>query len=127
MRYQDLLETVATLRSTVTDNLPRALPLSFLFLLVLLYVRGMVRAYRAAGTGWNRMDRDVRVVFLLAVPLFRGGIRLFLWADRLYYTPKVELIKKGPLRKYNPELVPKPEPPKQPPPSPTENVVPFKR
>ena len=73
MRYQDLLETVAALRSTVTDNLPRALPLSFLFLLLLLYVRGIIRAYRAAGTGWNRMDRDVRVVFLLAVPLFRGG------------------------------------------------------
>jgi hypothetical protein len=41
---------------------------------LLLYLRGMVRAYRTAGAGWKCMDRDVRVVFLLAVPLFRGGI-----------------------------------------------------
>jgi MtN3 and saliva related transmembrane protein len=32
-------------------------------------------------------------VELLAVPLFRGGIKLFMLADRLFYTPRVELIE----------------------------------
>jgi hypothetical protein len=95
MRYQDLLQTAATLCSTVTEHFLPALPMSFLIVLLLLYLRGMVRAYRAAGAGWKRMDRDVRVVFLLAVPMFRGGIKLFMWADRLFYTPKVELMNNG--------------------------------
>ena len=90
MRYDDLLENVIAYRTTVADNVLPALLLSFIMLLLLLYLRGMVRAYRAAGDGWKRMDRDVRMVFLFAVPLFRGGIRLFLWADRLFYTPSVE-------------------------------------
>ena len=90
MRYEDLIENVTAYRATVADNLLPALLLSFVTLMLLLYVRGMVRAYRAAGDGWKRMDRDVRMVFLFAVPLFRGGIKLFLWADRLFYTPKVE-------------------------------------
>jgi hypothetical protein len=80
MRFQDLLP---------------ALPVSFLIMALLLYLRGMVQAYRAAGAGWKCMDRDVRVVFLLAVPLFRGGIKLFMLADRLFYTPRVELMKNG--------------------------------
>jgi hypothetical protein len=36
------------------------------------------------------MDRDVRLVFLLVVPLFRGGIQVLLWVDRLFYTPTSE-------------------------------------
>ena len=55
----------------------------------------MLRAYRAAGDGWKRMDRDVRMVFLFAVPLFRGGIKLFLLADRLFYTPKFERMRQA--------------------------------
>jgi hypothetical protein len=58
--------------------------------LLLLYVRGIVQAYRAAGDGWRTMDRDVRFVFLLVVPLFRGGIQVLLWVDRLFYIPKAE-------------------------------------
>ena len=95
MRYDDLLENVIAYRTTVADNVLPALLLSFIMLLLLLYLRGMVRAYRAAGDGWKRMDRDVRTVFLFAVPLFRGGIKLFLWADRLFYTPKVERMTPG--------------------------------
>ena len=87
MRYEDLVEKM------VADDLLPALLLSFVTLLLLLYVRGMVRAYRAAGDDWKRMDRDVRMVFLFAVPLFRGGIKVFLWADRLFYTPKVERMR----------------------------------
>jgi hypothetical protein len=90
MRYQDLIENVNTYRATVADNLLPVLLLSLVSLLLLLYVRGMARAYRAAGDAWKGMDRDVRMVFLFAVPLFRGGIKVFLWADRLFYTPKVE-------------------------------------
>ena len=36
--------------------------------LVGLYVNGIVRACRAAGDSWKTMDRDVWLVFLLAVP-----------------------------------------------------------
>jgi hypothetical protein len=93
MRYQDLIENVTTYRATVADNLLPVLLLSLVTLLLLLYVRGMARAYRAAGDAWKGMDRDVRMVFLFAVPLFRGGIKLFLWADRLFYTPKVERMR----------------------------------
>ena len=95
MRYEDLIENVTAYRATVAENLLPALFLSFVTLLLLLYVRGMVRAYRAAGDGWKRMDRDVRMVFLFAVPLFRGGIKVFLWADRLFYTPKIERMTLG--------------------------------
>jgi hypothetical protein len=93
MRYEDLFENVTTYRATVWDNLLPVLLLSFVTLLLLLYLRGMARAYRAAGDAWKGMDRDVRMVFLLAVPLFRGGIKVFLWADRLFYTPKVERMR----------------------------------
>ena len=81
--------------ATIADDLLPALPISLLIILLLLYVRGIGRAYRAAGEDWKRMDRDVRTVFLFAVPLFRGGIKLFLWADRLFYTPKVERMTPG--------------------------------
>jgi hypothetical protein len=59
-----------------------------ILVLLALYVRGMIGAYRAAGDSWKTMDRDVRMVFLLAVPLFRGGIFLLMWIDRLFYAPK---------------------------------------
>jgi cytochrome bd-type quinol oxidase subunit 2 len=72
------------------DALLPALAASALLFLVLLYVRGIVRAYRAAGESWKAMDRDVRLVFLLAVPLFRGGIKVLLWMDSLFYTPSSE-------------------------------------
>jgi hypothetical protein len=36
------------------------------------------------------MDRDVRLVFLLAVPLFRVGIQVLLWIDKLFYTPTLK-------------------------------------
>jgi hypothetical protein len=71
-----------------------ALLVSLLGLLALLYVRAMVLAYRAAGADWQRMDRDVRIVFLLAAPLFRGAIKLLLLADRILYTPKIETMTK---------------------------------
>lgn len=67
-----------------------ALAATIIAFLFLLYVRGIVHAYRAAGEGWKTMDRDVRLVFLLVVPLFRGGIQVLLLADRLFYTPKSE-------------------------------------
>ena len=72
MRYEDLIENVTTYRATVADNLLPELLLSFVTLLLLLYVRGMVRAYRAAGDGWKRMDRDVRMVFLSALAAGAG-------------------------------------------------------
>ena len=53
-----------------------------------------MRAYRAAGEGWRSMDRDVKLVFLLAVPIFRGAIKILLLADKVFYTPKVEAITK---------------------------------
>ena len=96
MRYEDLVENVSAYWATVADNLLPSLLLSLVTLLLLLYVRGMVRAYRAAGDDWERMDRDVRTVFLLAVPLFRGGIKVFLWADRLFYTPTIERLGQAP-------------------------------
>jgi hypothetical protein len=64
-----------------------ALAVSVLALLA-LYLRGMVSAYRAAGDSWKTMDPDVRMVFILAAPLFRGGINLLMWIDRLFYAPK---------------------------------------
>jgi hypothetical protein len=96
MRYGNLIENVRAYRTMVAENLLPALILSFVTLLPLLYVRGMVRAYRAAGDDWKRMDRDVRMVFLFAVPLFRGGIKLVLWADRLFYTPTIERMGQAP-------------------------------
>ena len=63
---------------------------SILVFLFVLYLRGIVRAYRAAGESWKTMDRNVRLVFLLAVPLFRGGIQVLLLIDRLFYAPKTE-------------------------------------
>jgi hypothetical protein len=63
---------------------------SILVFLVVLYLLGIVRAYRAARESWKTMDRDVRLVFLLAVPLFRGGIQLLLLVDKLFYSPKTE-------------------------------------
>ena len=72
------------------DALLPALAASIVAFLLLLYVWGIVGAYRAAGDGWKAMDRDVRLVFLLAVPLFRGGIQVLLWVDKLFYTPKAE-------------------------------------
>jgi hypothetical protein len=74
------------------DAMLPALAASIVVFLLLLYVWGIVGAYRAAGDGWKTMDRDVRLVFLLAVPLFRAGIQVLLWVDRLFYTPKVEKI-----------------------------------
>lgn len=82
-----------------SDALIPALAVGILALLT-LYLRGMVGAYRAAGVSWKTMDRDVRTVFLLAVPLFRGGIYLLIWIDRLFYTPKTEATARttvGPL------------------------------
>jgi hypothetical protein len=70
------------------DALLPALTASIVAFLLLLYVWGIVGAYRAAGDGWKTMDRDVRLVFLLVVPRFRGGIQILLWVDRLFYTPK---------------------------------------
>jgi hypothetical protein len=65
---------------------------SVLVFLLLIYAWGIVGAYLAAGDTGKSMDRDVKVVFLLAVPLFRGGIRVLLWIDRLFYTPKTETM-----------------------------------
>ena len=70
----------------MSDALFSALAVSN-FALLALYLRGMVGAYRAAGDSWKTMDRDVRIVFLLAVPLFRGGIYVLMWIDRLLYAP----------------------------------------
>ena len=69
-------------------SLFRMLAASIPVFLLLLYAWGIVRAYRAAGDSWKTMDRDVRLVFLLAVPLFRGGINVLLWIDRLFYAPR---------------------------------------
>jgi hypothetical protein len=58
-----------------------------LIALVVLYLWGVARAYRAAGDGWSTMDRDVRVVFLLTVPVFQAAVAVMLCIDRLFYTP----------------------------------------
>lgn len=76
------------------EALLAAVPVS-LVLFVLLYLRGIVRAYRASGESWKTMDRDVRLVYLLAVPLFRGGIKVLLLLDKLFYMPKGEITKTG--------------------------------
>jgi hypothetical protein len=81
----ELIASAATIRALLCENAPYALAASLGGLLVLLYVRGMWRAYRAAGDDWQDMDRDVRVVFLLAVPLFRGAITVLVLADRIFY------------------------------------------
>jgi hypothetical protein len=86
---------IAAARTSIRENALPALLASLVLLLLLLYMRGMVRAYRAAGAGWWSMDRDVRIVFLLAVPLFRGVITVFVLADRVFYTPKVELMTRN--------------------------------
>jgi hypothetical protein len=69
MRYQDLLP---------------ALPVSFL--------HGAAALPPRHGASLPHRRRRVE---LLAVPLFRGGIKLFMLADRLFYTPRVELMKNG--------------------------------
>ena len=67
------------------------LPAIILVCLIVLYLRGVVGPYRAAGDSWRTMDRDVRMAFLLVVPLFRGGIEILLLIDRMFYVPKAEL------------------------------------
>lgn len=89
MRY----DNVTGMQTTVKDYLFPALPFALVIILLFIYLRGMLRAYRAAADGWKSMDHDVRVVFLLAVPLFRGGIKTFMLADRLFYRPKAEFVK----------------------------------
>lgn len=63
----------------------KAVALTIAVIILGLYVFGMVAAYRAAGGGWSQMDRDVKLVYLLAVPLFQAGVRLLLWVDRLFF------------------------------------------
>jgi hypothetical protein len=72
------------------DALLPALAAIILAVALLLYVWAIVGAYRAAADGWNSMDRDVRLVFLLTVPLFRGAVKVLLWVDRIFYTPTSE-------------------------------------
>jgi hypothetical protein len=79
------------------DALLPALVATVVVFLLLLYVWGIVGAYRAAGHGWKSMDRDVRLVFPLAVPLIRGGIWVLLCVDRLFYTPKARTKESGQL------------------------------
>ena len=90
----EMLGAVAAFFSDMRENLLPALIFGLVGVLTLLYVRGMMRAYRAAGEGWRSMDRDVKLVFLLAVPIFRGAIKILLLADKVFYTPKVEAITK---------------------------------
>jgi hypothetical protein len=66
---------------------------SIVLVLLVIYLRGIVLVYRAAGDNWKTMDRDVRLVFLLAVPLFRGAIKVLMRMDKLFYTPKT--VKMG--------------------------------
>lgn len=77
----------AALWPGMSDNLMAALAVSLPIVLTLLYVRGVARAYIAAGENWKTMDPDVRVVFLLIVPLFRAGVALLMAADWLFYRP----------------------------------------
>ncbi len=70
------------------DALLPALAAIILAVALLLYVWAIVGAYRAAAG--NSMDRDVRLVFLLTVPLFRGAVKVLLWVDRIFYTPTSE-------------------------------------
>jgi hypothetical protein len=72
----------------MSSNLLTALPISILVLLGLLYVRGVVRAYLAAGENWKNMDQDVRLVFILLVPLFRAAVTVLMVVDRLFYRPR---------------------------------------
>jgi hypothetical protein len=92
MSPDTLIEMATSLRTVLRENMLPALVLSLVGLLILLYVRGIVHAYRAAGADWRGMDRDVRLVFLLAVPLFRGAIKVLVLADRVFYTPRVEAM-----------------------------------
>jgi hypothetical protein len=92
MPLESLIETAAALLTALQERFLPAIIASLVGLLMLLYMRGMVRAYRAAGDDWPGMDRDVRVVFLIAVPLFRGAIKVLVLADRVFYTPKVEAM-----------------------------------
>ena len=71
----------------MSDRLLTALPISIVISLALLYLTGVARAYLAAGERWKTMDRDVKVVFLLAVPLFRAGVALLMVADWIFYRP----------------------------------------
>jgi uncharacterized membrane protein YphA (DoxX/SURF4 family) len=56
--------------------------------LLAVYGWGVLRAYQAAAQDWNGMDRDVRLVFIFVVPIFRGAVRLLLLADSLFYNPR---------------------------------------
>jgi hypothetical protein len=67
--------------------------LSVVALLLALYVRGVLRTYREARGGGKTIDRDVLVVLLLVVPLFRGAVRVLFWMDRLFFKPKVERFR----------------------------------
>jgi cytochrome bd-type quinol oxidase subunit 2 len=87
MQLEDFIADDETRWPRISSNLLTALPISILVLLALLYVRGVVRAYLAAGENWKRMDHDVRLVFILIVPLFRAGVTLLMCADRLFYRP----------------------------------------
>ena len=71
------------------------LAIGFGALLTVLNVVGMVRAYRAGGAGWKNMDRDVKVVFLLVLPIVRCAGTALLLADRLLYRPKTERIQQA--------------------------------
>jgi hypothetical protein len=95
MRSEDLLGNIAITLPAVWEYVLPALPFSLIVVVLLIYLRGMVRAYRAAGNDWQRMDHDVRMVFLFAVPLFRGGSKILVLADKLFYTPKAEVMKPG--------------------------------
>ena len=59
----DILDAVGAFLSDMRENMLPALMFSVIGVLLLLYVRGMVRAYRVAGDGWRSMDRDVKLVF----------------------------------------------------------------
>ncbi len=74
----------------MSDRLLTALPISIFVVLALLYLSGVARAYLAAGERWKTMDRDVKMVFLLVVPLFRAGVAVLMVADWIFYRPTVK-------------------------------------
>jgi energy-converting hydrogenase Eha subunit G len=94
MPFESLFESAAA-GTNLPENILPGLVASLVVLLVFVYVRGILRAYRAAGADWAKMDRDVKMVFLLAVPLFRGAIKVLVLADQVFYTPKVEAMTRG--------------------------------
>ena len=92
MRLSALLVSAQVTKAPQTDKIVTAVIVSFVALLTVLYMTAIARTYREARGGWKNIDRDVLVVLLLVVPLFRAAIRALLWVDRLFYTPKVERI-----------------------------------